>query len=203
MTTWFSEMPLFASALQAMSKRATSAKVSLIITLECHSNCHLCVDTTNINCPACSSSAFLLGGNECVSSCPYGYLEDSAEGLCHFDTSTLLDPVDNTDVLNEGCSQSQYYSAGCFDCHSDCLTCTSWMATDCTSCPLGTYLSSGSCLTCDAIYMVLGSSGQCVENCGSGVNFGLKECDDGNIISGDGCSSSCEVEEGWVCQGGS
>ena len=28
-------------------------------------------------------------------------------------------------------------------------------------------------------------------------------CDDGNTISGDGCSSTCQVEAGWSCSGGS
>ena len=25
-------------------------------------------------------------------------------------------------------------------------------------------------------------------------------CDDGNMLDGDGCSSSCAVETGWVCE---
>lgn len=31
----------------------------------------------------------------------------------------------------------------------------------------------------------------CVEICGDGYNYGSYQCDDGNIISGDGCSSKC------------
>jgi large repetitive protein len=30
----------------------------------------------------------------------------------------------------------------------------------------------------------------------------LEACDDNNIINGDGCSSKCAVEKGWVCLGG-
>ena len=33
-------------------------------------------------------------------------------------------------------------------------------------------------------------------------NMGISDCDDGNIISGDGCSSDCMVEENYFCQGG-
>ena len=29
------------------------------------------------------------------------------------------------------------------------------------------------------------------------------QCDDGNTISGDGCSASCNIEENWSCKGGS
>ncbi len=34
------------------------------------------------------------------------------------------------------------------------------------------------------------------------MNFGLLECDDGNILDGDGCSADCTVEAGYVCSGG-
>lgn len=44
---------------------------------------------------------------------------------------------------------------------------------DCTSCALGKYLENGRCLTCDPWGMMLGSSGECVEKCGDGLNFGL------------------------------
>ena len=29
----------------------------------------------------------------------------------------------------------------------------------------------------------------------------FKQCDDGNIISGDGCNSSCQIEPGYTCAG--
>jgi cysteine-rich repeat protein len=41
----------------------------------------------------------------------------------------------------------------------------------------------------------------CLEICGDGKKFVLA-CDDGNIISLDGCSSTCVVEAGYVCSGG-
>ena len=28
------------------------------------------------------------------------------------------------------------------------------------------------------------------------------QCDDGNTVSGDGCSATCQVEAGWQCSGG-
>lgn len=30
----------------------------------------------------------------------------------------------------------------------------------------------------------------------------MEACDDGNTISGDGCSSTCVIEPGYVCLGG-
>ncbi len=37
--------------------------------------------------------------------------------------------------------------------------------------------------------------------CGDGSINGAEQCDDGNTRSGDGCSSSCQIEPGWVCSG--
>ncbi len=41
----------------------------------------------------------------------------------------------------------------------------------------------------------------CNPPCGDGI-LGMGEaCDDGNMVSGDGCSASCEVEDGYACMG--
>lgn len=37
--------------------------------------------------------------------------------------------------------------------------------------------------------------------CGNGVIEGDQACDDGNTEDGDGCSSTCTIEEGWTCSG--
>jgi cysteine-rich repeat protein len=41
--------------------------------------------------------------------------------------------------------------------------------------------------------------GKCIEICGDGVVV-FAGCDDGNQISGDGCSSNCTIEKGYVCE---
>ena len=35
--------------------------------------------------------------------------------------------------------------------------------------------------------------------CGNGIRTSLEGCDDGNLIPGDGCSSTCTVEPGYTC----
>lgn len=40
-----------------------------------------------------------------------------------------------------------------------------------------------------------------LSECGNGYVEGSEMCDDGNLIDGDGCSSSCQVESGWTCTG--
>ena len=42
----------------------------------------------------------------------------------------------------------------------------------------------------------------CESVCGDGKKVDLEECDDGNIISDDGCNGECQVENGWSCSGG-
>jgi cysteine-rich repeat protein len=31
----------------------------------------------------------------------------------------------------------------------------------------------------------------------------IEQCDDGNLISGDGCSKDCKIEQDYTCIGGS
>lgn len=42
----------------------------------------------------------------------------------------------------------------------------------------------------------------CTETCGDGLHMGLDACDDGNGVSGDGCSSLCVWEAGYSCGSG-
>ncbi len=64
--------------------------------------------------------------------------------------------------------------------------CNSWdngcgLNIDCGTCPIG---------------KVCNSSGLCViiPICGNGIKESAEECDDGNLINGDGCSSTCKIE---------
>ena len=50
--------------------------------------------------------------------------------------------------------------------------------------------------------MLLSTMGFCLETCGDGKDYGINNCDDGNSVNGDGCSSSCMTEEGYKCRGG-
>lgn len=38
------------------------------------------------------------------------------------------------------------------------------------------------------------------EDCGDSVLQGDESCDDGGVSGGDGCSSSCEMEPGYMCE---
>uniref|UniRef100_A0A7S4RRT8 Uncharacterized protein n=2 Tax=Alexandrium monilatum TaxID=311494 RepID=A0A7S4RRT8_9DINO len=68
-------------------------------------------------------------------------------------------------------------------------------------------------LRCEADGSVRGGAGpHCLPHCGDGILVPVdhmplydsrEQCDDGNGDGGDGCSSQCRVEPGFVCTGGS
>jgi len=58
----------------------------------------------------------------------------------------------------------------------------------------------GGALACTAA-CALDTSGCTLASCGNGIVEGVEECDDAGNDAGDGCSSNCSVEEGWVCVG--
>ena len=87
------------------------------------------------------------------------------------------------------CEVNQY-ADGCYSCNSNCLSCYSNSIFTCFKCPSSTH----SFFSADTY---------CKEVCGDGKKFGAYECDDGNTVSGDGCSSTCYIEKGWQCSGGS
>ncbi|MEZ4287238.1 MAG: DUF4215 domain-containing protein [Polyangiales bacterium] len=42
-------------------------------------------------------------------------------------------------------------------------------------------------------------SGTLCQACGDGIGQGDEQCDDGNVVDGDGCSSMCVIEDGAAC----
>jgi cysteine-rich repeat protein len=58
--------------------------------------------------------------------------------------------------------------------------------------------TSGSATLSDPLTVTLTET---AEVCGDGIILGNEACDDGNTGSGDGCSSACDIEPTYVCQG--
>jgi len=42
-----------------------------------------------------------------------------------------------------------------------------------------------------------------VTRCGDGFRVGTEVCDDGDLVNGNGCTSTCTIEAGFECGGGS
>jgi MYXO-CTERM domain-containing protein len=55
--------------------------------------------------------------------------------------------------------------------------------------------------TCDCApgYSRATPADACLITCGDAQRGAGEDCDDGNTTAGDGCSASCDVEEGWAC----
>ena len=107
--------------------------------------------------------------------CAEGYYKNNY-GFCE---KTILNPVT--------CDPGYYFeeNEGCRSCPVGCKTCKD--ASTCTSCTVAGFSPSGA---------------QCVPKCGDGIIiYGKEQCDDSNSRGGDGCSSSCMVEDGWRCSG--
>ena len=111
------------------------------------------------------------------------------------------------------CSAGQYFKwnnfmdsngntlGQCVDCHHTCGTCLGPLYNNCTSCLPGQVIQPGyNCLTCTQMNPGLFTNEdlECEDLCGDGVVL-TKACDDGNLIDGDGCSSKCTIEYGYIC----
>ena len=90
------------------------------------------------------------------------------------------------------------------NCTAPCLTCQT-TSTTCTSCsttsnPSDRVLSGSECV-CPSFYAAASTTATCFEVCGNSVlpSGTTKECDDGNILGGDGCSASCTLETSFSC----
>jgi len=76
-------------------------------------------------------------------------------------------------------------------------------ALDADNCdPNATCTNTPGSFTCMCNTGYNGDGTVCASACGDGaVVMGVEACDDGNTLSGDGCSGACEVEPGWTCGG--
>lgn len=72
----------------------------------------------------------------------------------------------------------------------------------CTACNENLYLQLAANFTCVCINgtTTLANS-SCSLNCGDKYVLPQEGCDDGNLVNGDGCSSTCKVEKYWSCVG--
>ena len=92
------------------------------------------------------------------------------------------------------CNSNQYVNSttnGCTDCYASCRTCWGAYYDNCYSC-----IKSPGTWTFDYV-------DTCSSTCGDGIKDDYERCDDSNTKSGDGCSSTCIVETGFTCFGGS
>jgi hypothetical protein len=192
----------------------------------CDPTCLTCSDIAANNCLTCSPYKYISGLSclDCHASCP-----TCTSGSAIHCTSCVLPrrlsstaPSPCCDATCFTCSGPEINQCtGCdgglvlrsnYCCHSSCLTCNAPLINNCTSCPAQHYLSSGSCLPCDAkcldcattatnctscpVNSVLRTNHCCHSSCStcSGLlNTNCLSCSGGFILSVDSmcCHDSC------------
>lgn len=88
----------------------------------------------------------------------------------------------------DSCSVGTFFDTQqkkCLRCPDGCLKCS-----DCYTCQM-----------CSPDFNFVAASGLCEEKCNDGKRY-ILECDDGNLVAGDGCTN-CKIDLGWTCRGGS
>ena len=150
-------------------------------------------DHSTTSCGPCDSSCLQCNGaldTNCIS-CDSTRVFQASTGSCLSLTCTSTQYIDTT-------------TATCEPCDASCATCTGPTAYNCATCPTDyVLLTDNSCLEATTQNGFLNANGTIAEKCGSGYRkTAQKECDDGNTVSGDGCSSDCTIETNWTCSGG-
>lgn len=169
------------------------------ICIDCPAGCLTC--TSSIHCNTCLTNYYLdtqlnlcFACNKACKGCL-----GPAQNQCTDCSYPLY--LSSNQCLNITCPFGQYVDShsGCLNCSdlwSNSLTCTISAATLCQKLYK---ISNGVCVYCTSVAgYTITSTGDCSEICGDGIDLEY-QCDDGNVLNGDGCSSNCLVEPGWHC----
>jgi len=168
----------------------------------CHSNCLECFGSKADNCITCADSTMWSDNGACKSCHP-------TCARCRGGTYKDCIACDKTSYLDNGeckkldCPISFWPNLAtgkCELCPGSCRKCHS--PDECYECNKGFLLVGSQCVLCEKKRGFYTYNGDCEEYCGDGFNMGKNPCDDGNTEDGDGCSKTCQVEEGWICTGG-
>ncbi|KAL4494813.1 hypothetical protein ABPG73_004253 [Tetrahymena malaccensis] len=162
----------------------------------CDSQCQQCSGPSLQDCTGCQSGLILFM-NQCIKNCPYNYYLDSSTNLCQ----KCTDP--NCKICNQSnqcqqCQDQSQYLVDFSSCSSICPSShQSWSKNQTDS--IGQQILINYCylINCQVGYQQY--QDQCVEKCGDGLLFYLP-CDDGNNLDGDGCSSTCQIEQYFNCE---
>ncbi|MCX6750789.1 MAG: DUF4215 domain-containing protein [Candidatus Pacearchaeota archaeon] len=162
-----------------------------------------CDDHNNVNNDGCSSTCKIevCGDNICnhdetcstcsqdCGICPPSCGNGIKEGLEQCDDHNLLN--------NDGCSSTckiEKCGDGIKQTNEQCddhnLLNNDGCSSICKNEVCGDHICNHgeTCSTCSQ------DCGICSPSCGNGIKEGLEQCDDGNTLSGDGCSSNCKIE---------
>jgi len=176
-------------------------------------NCELCNPSTLL-CLKCSGSTFFdVTTQSCVFKCPLGYRHNTVTRTCDKCTVANCLTCEGSVSMCEDCSGAFVIGptgqciTSCPDNYGKNLAsdiCHQCNDPQCKVCDGSPY----SCDQCMPGFFYHKTKFICInDHCGNarrtGITIGGSEwCDDGNTVSGDGCSSTCDVEPNYYCYGG-
>ncbi|EAR86241.2 myxococcus cysteine-rich repeat protein (macronuclear) [Tetrahymena thermophila SB210] len=152
-------------------------------------NCSRC-SITNLNqCIACKQGYYLTDLGTCVSSC--SNISITKNGILYCLACNIKNCISCSS--SSQCNQCLYY----FDPITNCSTCAAGYSQ--------LWNDSSKCIVCNTQSAYFYVKDQiCHETCGKGYRINDElQCDDGNLINGDGCDSNCKIEPNFKCSGGS
>jgi fibro-slime domain-containing protein len=136
-----------------------------------------------------------FAGAPCVPVCGDGILISPAEQC---DPGTSIPNI--AQACNADCTAKTGWACGTTDCHQTvCGDGKVEGSEGCDPLPHINDLGSGCTPLCTAEPHCPAAGGPCSTTCGDGIVIGNEQCDDGNAVGGDGCSSTCQVETGYLC----
>lgn len=158
----------------------------------------------------CTSCASLINGCTDCSSPSICTTCDAAANFYPDSGHCLCSPTFFLNSSNQ-CQTCVSSIIGCSTCSDGvtcdtCLTANHFMLTSDSTCEcMPTYVLSGTdCVSCMVSCVCYGyqlnSAGVCTSFCSDSITvYPHEECDDGNLIDGDGCSSQCTAEANYSC----
>jgi cysteine-rich repeat protein len=181
-------------------------------------DCYYC--GVNGKCISCNDTAdFRYMDNTTMRCLPLpGYYDNGVSQAAPCAVTCLTCVTTSTKCLS--CVLGKYLSVTgnlCNTCMTNCANCTS--ATPCITCNTYYIYTGGACqpncslvthcstcnvnstgincITCTSGYSVINNT--CTSICGDSIIVTPEVCDDGNPNSGDGCSSTCQLEPAFAC----
>jgi len=152
---------------------------------QCDSSCSTCVGSSKF-CLKCSSSTLLASNGTCTSSCPSTTFQQNGSCLpCSVDCASCTGsgfnqcstcpsdrPVFSSGRCLLACSKGSFFDAsnggngGCSACDSSCASCSGSGVDQCLSCPSGSILQQGRCVStnCANGASAIDTLGVCLES---------------------------------------
>ncbi|CDW87978.1 cadg multi-domain protein [Stylonychia lemnae] len=163
----------------------------VLMVKRCNQACNLCYGPSSSQCFNCTE---IIEENEIGDFQKIGYL------------------LAGTECKVPRCINGQYFQwenklldgihyGKCETCHKTCKRCFGPKQNQCLQCYEGFIINNqlNICIPCEEIPgMFTNEELECEDICGDGIVVN-KQCDDGNLISGDGCSKLCQTEYGFTC----